>query len=227
MRWVALLLLLANAGFGAWLYMGGPGRPKPEVSVPADIGTLALLRERGQRRASGSVEADDASECFTVGPFDSAEAAARARERLAELGLGPEQRVLTEDEVYGYQVLLPPFPDRQAALEATRELVRKGIDEYFVVTEPELENAISLGLFQRKRFAVRHTAYLRELGFEPEMRVRTQERTRYWQDYRDPQGEITPEVLESLATEQPLQRLPRECEPEPGQALLSAPPALA
>lgn len=211
MRWVALLLVLANVAFATWLYTGGPGRPKPERGVPPDIGQLALLRENGGTRPQAGTDRASASECFTIGPFDKSDSADRARARLAELGLDPEQRVLTEEEVYGYQVLLPPYPDRQAALEATRELVEKGIDEYFVVTEPELENAISLGLFQRKRFAVRHTAYLRELGFEPEMRVRTEEVTRYWQDYRDPQGRVTPEVLESLSTDTPLQRLERPC----------------
>jgi len=211
MRWVALLLILVNAGFAGWLYMGGPGRPKPEADVPPDIGQLALLRETGESRIASATETDKVVECFTVGPFDDADASGRARERLAELGLEPEQRVLSEEEVYGYQVLLPPYPDRAAALEATRRLVEKGIEEYFVVTDPELENAVSLGLFQRKRFAVRHTAYLEELGFDPEMRVRTEEVTRYWQDYRDPQGRVTPEVLESLATDTPLQRLERPC----------------
>lgn len=216
MRWVALLLVLANAGFAGWLYVGGPGRPKPETEVPMDIGQLALLRETGESRVANSADSAPVSECFTVGPFDGPDAASRARERLAELGLQPEQRVITEDEVYGYQVILPPFPDRDAALKATRELVDKGIEEFFVVTEPELRNAISLGLFQRKRFAVRHTAYLRKLGFEPRMRVRTRERTRYWQDYRDPAGKVTPELLESLATDQPIQRLERPCDGAPG-----------
>lgn len=212
MRWVALLLILANAGFAGWLYMGGPGRPKPGPDVARDIGQLALLRETGESRVGAAAGEQAPTECFTVGPFDSDEAAGRARQRLAGLGLGPDQRVLTEEEVYGYQVLLPPYPDREAALAATRKLVEKGIDEYFVVTDPELENAVSLGLFQRKRFAVRHTAYLEELGFEPEMRVRTEAVTRYWQDYRDPQGRVTPELLESLATDTPLQRLERACE---------------
>jgi len=211
LRWVALLLVLANAGFAGWLYMGGPGRPTHEPEVPPDIGQLALLRETGESRLASAELGQSAAECFTVGPFDGEQAAERARQRLAELGLEPEQRVLTEEEVYGYQVLLPPYPDREAALRATRKLVEKGIEDYFVITEPELENAISLGLFQRKRFAVRHTGYLEELGFDPEMRVRTEDVTRYWQDYRDPQARVTPEVLESLSTDTPLQRLERPC----------------
>lgn len=213
MRPVALILLLVNAGLAAWLYAGAPGGPRPVDATPPEIGQLALLREAGDSRAGGA--GAEAGACFTVGPFDEAGGAERARQRLQELGLTPEQRVISEEEVYGYQVLLPPFADRAAALEATRELARKGIQEYFVVTDPERENAVSLGLFRQQRFATRHSEYLRELGFEPEIRVRTRERTRYWQDYRDPDGRVTPELLESLAAEQPLQRLERAC-PESG-----------
>lgn len=213
MRWVALLLIVVNAGLAGWLYLGGAGRPRAVAEPPAEIGRLTLLREHSDSRPGSSAQAgEEEVVCFTIGPFDDPAVAEQAGQRLRRLGLEPEQRVLTEEEVYGYQVLLPPFPDRTAAIEATRELVEKGIQDYFVVTEPELENAVSLGLFRQKRFATRHTAYLRELGFEPEMRVRTRERDRYWQDYRDPEGRVTPEVLDALATEQPLQRLERPCD---------------
>jgi len=220
MRSVALILIIVNAGVAAWLYAGAPGRPQPSAGAPPEIDQLALLREEAGTDAANPAAADDNGACFTIGPFDDAELAARAREKLESLGIGPEQRVITEEEVYGYQVLLPPFPTRQAAVDATRALREKGIQEYFVITEPELEHAVSLGLFRQKRFATRHTAYLEELGFEPEMRVRTRDRTRYWQDYRDARGQVTAELLESLAADQPLQRLARSCErprnqPEP------------
>lgn len=211
MRWVALILILANAGMAGWLYLGGPGRPSSVVETPPEIGRLALLREQADSRTRAGEEEAEEALCFTIGPFDEVGLAEQASRRLRSLGLEPEQRVLTEEEVYGYQVLLPPFPDRQSALDATRRLAEKGIQEYFVVAEPELENAVSLGLFRQKRFATRHATYLRELGFEPEMRVRTRERDHYWQDYRDSEGLVTSELLESLATEQPLQRLERSC----------------
>lgn len=213
MRWVALLLILANAGAAGWLYLGAPGRPQSVAEAPPEIGQLALLREEADSRTGTAVPAEEEAVCFTIGPFDDAGLAERASQQLRALGLEPDQRVLSEEEVYGYQVLLPPFPDREAAIDATRRLAEKGIQEYFVVTEPELENAVSLGLFRQKRFATRHNAYLRELGFEPEMRVRTRERDHYWQDYRDPEGLVTPELLDSLSTEQPLQRLERPCSP--------------
>jgi hypothetical protein len=210
-RWVALLLLLVNVALAAWIAAGAPGGPEATRAPPVEMGELTLLREStdGSEAAPGR----QAGACYTVGPFQNAERAEQARARLAELGLEPRQRTTTDEEVYGYQVLLPPHENRQAALAKTRELADKGIKDYFViVSEPELRNAVSLGLFREKRYAVRHTEYLERLGFDPEMRLRTRTRTRYWQDYRDPRGRVTPELLESLAADQPLQRLERPCE---------------
>lgn len=208
MRWVALLLLLANLGLAGWLAAGAPGRPQVQSAPPPEKGELVLLEERPAEAA----EAAPADACYTVGPFADADVAERARARLAELGLEPRQRRTTDEEVYGYQVVLPPFPSREEALAATRALAEEGVTEYFIIAEPERENAVSLGLFREKRYAVRHTRYLRELGFEPEMQVRTRSRTRYWQDYRDPEGRVTPGMLESLAAGEPLQRLERACD---------------
>lgn len=206
MRWVALLLLVANVALAGWLAAGAPGRPRAESAPPPEIGRLTLLEEAPARD-----DAPAAGTCYTIGPFEDAERARRARERLAALGLEPSQRRTTDEEVYGYQVILPPFPSREEALAATRALAEQGISDYFIISGAELENAVSLGLFREKRYAVRHTRYLRELGFEPEMRLRTRSQTRYWQDYRDPDGRVTAELLDSLAAGEPLQRLERAC----------------
>lgn len=205
MRWVALLLLAANAALAGWIVMGSPGRTPSAEGPPVEIGELPLLRESRRADAAESV-------CFTIGPFDEEERAAAARRRLEELGLDPSQRRTRDEEVYGYQVLIPPFESREDALAVTRDLREQGVEDYFiVVSEPELENAVSVGLFEQKRYAVRHADYLNELGFDAELRLRTRERTHYWQDYRDPRGEVTPELLESLAADQGLQRLERPC----------------
>ncbi len=71
-----------------------------------------------------------------------------------------------------------------------------------------------MGVFQEKAFAERHRTELSRLGFEAEIRVRSRSRTRYWQDFRDPEDQVTSEFVESLAAEQPLQRLERDCAEE-------------
>lgn len=205
MRWVALLLLLANMGFAAWIYTGTPGRTPAAADPPVEIGELPLLRESGGDARASSV-------CYTIGPFEEESRAEAARRRLEDLGLDPRQRTIRDEEVYGYQVLLPPFESRADALAATRDLQEQGIEDYFVIAESGLRNAVSVGLFERKRFAVRHADYLNDLGFEAELRLRTRERTRYWQDYRDPRERVTPEVLDSLSAERALQRLERPCD---------------
>lgn len=205
MRWVALLLLLANAAFAGWILSGTPGRDSVASGPPVEIGELPLLRESRRDDAAASV-------CFTIGPFEEEARAEAARQQLAELDVEPRQRTTRDEEVYGYQVVLPPFGSREQALAATRELREQGVEDYFIVSESELENAVSVGLFERKRFAVRHADYLNDLGFDAELRLRTRERTRYWQDYRDPRERVTSEVLDSLSADQALQRLERSCD---------------
>lgn len=206
MRWVALLLLIANAALAGWQWAGTPGWSAQFAGPPPDIGELRLLGEgnAAQVAAGGA--------CFTLGPFNDPANAEAAHARLAQAGMRPRQRSTAEEEASGYQVLLPPFPSAEAALAAARELARKGIEDYYIiVSEAELRNAVSVGLFEERRFAERHIGELERLGFEPELRVRTRSRTRYWQDFRDPDGRVTAEFVGSLNADQPLQRLERAC----------------
>lgn len=208
MRWIALLLLLINAGLLAWQLAGAPGRPQSQPALPEEVGYLALLREPAE-----APSAREQAECFSMGPFSDADTAQRAGERLAELGVEPAQRVLTDEETYGYQVILPPFPSREEAAEATRALAEQGIDDYFIITDhSELDNAVSLGLFSEREYALNHQAYLEKIGFEAELRMRTRERERYWQDYRDPAGMVRAEQIEAHVGDGPFQRLPRPCD---------------
>lgn len=204
MRWIALLLLLANGGLLAWTLAGGGGEPEREVRLPDEVGELVLLRE--------PTADTNAHVCYTIGPFDDAEEASRAAEVLAGMGIESDERILTDEEVYGYQVYLPPFPSRDEARETVTELAEQGVRDYFIVAEPDLRNAVSLGMFSEQRYAVRHLRYLESLGFDPEMRLRTRERERFWRDYRDPAGEVDGEILAALATDQSLQRLARDCD---------------
>ncbi len=213
MRWIALVLLVANLGLAGWIALASPGRVDRGPQPPPEIGELKLLREADRSVAEGTDQTGTrASTCYTLGPFDSADQAAQAQRRLSELEIAATQRTTEDEEVYGYQVLLPQRDSRQAAVETTRRLAEEGIQDYFIITEdPERRNAISVGLFEQKRHAVQHIQYLEELGFDPEMRLRTRTRTRYWQDYRDPEGEVTQKILKSLGTDRALQRLERPC----------------
>lgn len=217
MRWVALLLLLANLGLFGWQWAGTPGWSAPDPEPPPDIGELKLLSEVSSSASPTAtpqppVAAADPGACFTIGPFGDPANAEAAGARLAEAGLESHLRSTSEQVVTGYRVMLPPYPSTEEALAAARDLARRGIEDYYVVvSESEIRNAVSLGLFEKKVLAERHAARIEEQGFEPEIRTRTRQRTRYWQDFRDPAGRGTAEFVESLTAEQPLQRLERPC----------------
>lgn len=207
MRWIALILLLANAGLVAWQVAGSPGLPEPAPTRPPEIGGLALLRD-----APGEPARVQQTQCFTIGPFSDEEAAEEAAARMADLGVETQQRRLTDEETTGYQVILPPFDSRDQAEAVTEELEAAGVQDFFIITsDEELENAISLGLFSEQEFAVDHRESLEERGFEPELRLRTRTRVRYWQDFRDAGDFIAPDQIEAWVGDGPLQRLPRDC----------------
>ncbi len=115
MRWIALLLVLANIALAGWQYAGTPGWAPANAGPPPDIGTLRLLDgSRASRVAGGS--------CFTIGPFSDPANAEAAGTRLAQVGLASRQRSTSEEEATGYQVLLPPLPSAEEALATAREL---------------------------------------------------------------------------------------------------------
>ncbi|MEX0607476.1 MAG: SPOR domain-containing protein, partial [Halofilum sp. (in: g-proteobacteria)] len=199
---------LANIALDGWQYAGTPGWSPAGAGPPPDIGTLRLLDAAPASRVGGGAGGG----CFTIGPFSDPANAEAARTRLAQAGLSSRQRSTSEEEATGYQVLLPPLPSAEEALTTARELAREGIEDYYIiVSDPELRNAVSVGVFQDKAFAERHRAELSRLGFEAEIRVRSRSRTRYWHDFRDPEDQVTGEFVEALAAEQPLQRLERAC----------------
>ena len=215
MRWIALLLLIVNAGLVGWQLAGTPGGPTSEYQPPEEIGRLALLREPAEATATSTARAAEPEPepvCFSIGPFGDADASAAAGERLADLGLDPTERVLVDEETTGYQVLLPPHDSYTDAVETTRELSERGIQDYFIVSDDQaLRNAVSLGVFSERSYALAHMAHIEELGFTPDLRVRTRERERYWLDYRDAGSVVRAEEIEAWVGEGPLQRLPRDC----------------
>ncbi|HKJ77328.1 MAG TPA: SPOR domain-containing protein [Gammaproteobacteria bacterium] len=95
-------------------------------------------------------------------------------------------------------VLLPPFPDEDAAREVMARLREKGVQDLYLVPSGENRNAISLGVFKERPRADQRLARLRRLGFDPEMRSLPLPSTRYWVRFRWPGGRAEP-PLSALA----------------------------
>lgn len=124
-------------------------------------------------------EAKAARACYWIGPWPGRTEADSVAARLREAGA----TVVTEsgftEEVIGYWLLQPPLDSIEAATARMRELRQLGIDN-FVITEPPLANAISLGVFKQESAAQRGRAEFESRGIEAEVQPRTRRREAYW-----------------------------------------------
>ncbi|MCC6535129.1 MAG: SPOR domain-containing protein [Burkholderiales bacterium] len=161
MRWLALLLLLANLALGAYLAF----RPLPLVVMP-DIRALELNPERvkalpriesSPAPATGAKPAPAA--CLEWGNFAAAELE-RAQELLAKQQV--KSRVRELGRVAAWWVYVTPLRSRDEAERRLRELDELGVRDASVVTDDRWRNAISLGIFKTEETALAHQARMRE-----------------------------------------------------------------
>ena len=221
MRWLFFTVLFAN--FGVVVLQLMPGDAEATAASAPDPGAkrLVLLSEKQTDSPTTSTPAvettasttttEPAQICYTLGPFKSEDLVERARAELASLDLEASLRERNEREQYGYQVYLPALKTRQEAIKAARELADKGIKEYYVMTEKDFQNAVSLGLFKAKRSAEKHVSSLQRKGVFPEMVSRYRDLKLYWLDYADTAEELSPEYLRALFAGEAVQRLQRDC----------------
>lgn len=100
--------------------------------------------------------------CVEVGNFLLADAR-RFEAELAPLELGDRQsrRNVQGQEVSGYVVNIPPFPNRDAANRKAAELRAKGVTNFYIIPDNQpLRLAISLGVFKQEAAAQTHLAEL-------------------------------------------------------------------
>jgi hypothetical protein len=78
-----------------------------------------------------------------------------------------------------YWVYLPPFGSRDAALRQFRELQARGLDSY-LITQGDLANGVSLGIFSSKDSADSLLERIRAMGYGAELRELIRERRDHW-----------------------------------------------
>lgn len=228
MRYLVLLLLVLNLAYFAW----GALKPESEMvtqlpPLPQGVTELTLLSEREpvalslvsktENQNPGSEAASEQAEpvllCYTLGPLTSEKSRDTLITRLQDLDVNVESRSLEQRETIGYWVFLPPLENRKAALAIAEELAKKGIKDYYVVTDDEYRHAVSLGLFSEKARADRRMAHIRTLGYKPQKIVRYRDRTYYWLDYQLNGEEAVPDaVWKDLSSgKEKIQKLDRSC----------------
>ncbi|WP_161867913.1 SPOR domain-containing protein [Pseudomonas yangonensis] len=189
MRWILLLLLLLNAFYYVWHQQQAPLRAKEVAPADAYQGArkdIRLLSEADKsssrsEQSSQSVGAasPEAAVCLFLGSFEEEARARVVEQRLLSLDIQAEVRSIDAAAGVEYWVYLPPLASRQASLRQLRELQARRIDSY-IITQGELANGISLGIFPRKDSANSVMQRLRDVGYEPQIRELSRAHRSFW-----------------------------------------------
>lgn len=188
MRWFFLFLLALNVFYYVWHQQQAPLRPKeiaPLSLFHSEQKNIRLLSESAEAPQRRQVDENPAaapvptSACVFLGSFQAEDRARQLVQRL--LSLDVQSSVQTVDASAGvdYWVYLPPLASRQASLWQLRELQARKIDSY-IITEGDLTDGISLGIFQRKDSADSVVERLKGAGYDALVRELARSQHDYW-----------------------------------------------
>lgn len=186
MRWLFLFLLVLNLFYYVWHQQQAPLRAKEVVPISLHQEVrqdIRLLSESSgtqpRRERSADASSGPAEVCMYLGGFEQEESARLVEQRLIALDI--QSRVQSVDASAGldYWVYLPPLASRQASLRQLKELQARKIDSY-IITQGDLSNGISLGMFPRSESAESVMQRLREVGYEPQMRELPRAHRNFW-----------------------------------------------
>jgi cell division septation protein DedD len=208
MRWFFLLLLVLNLFYYVWHQQQAPLKVKevePMALYKEARQGIRLLdaQDRAKVRAEPSrpsSQADADATCLFLGSFQSEDAARQVEQRLIALDI--EARVRAVDAAAGldYWVYLAPLASRQASLRQLKELQARKIDSY-IITQGDLANGISLGIFPRSDSAESVMQRLRDAGYEPSLRELPRAQRSYWVRVAPESRRLADDVLQQLAAD--------------------------
>lgn len=205
-RALIVLLVVLNLGVALWWIAQPDPAPPALPSQPQEVARLQLAAEAPVAPAPAAMPpataqvaaavtaapsaepvaapatAEPPAQCFRLGPFANAEAAQSA---IAALGARARQgrtHQATAGKATGYNVFLPPLPDRAAAQAVAQRIAAAGLDDFFVVNEGEQANAIALGRYRNREGAERRLAALKAAGFDAQLTETGAPAAQWWAD---------------------------------------------
>jgi cell division septation protein DedD len=189
MRWIFMLLVVLNAFYYVWHQQQAPMQAKEvtPLSLYQDSRRdIQLLSESKPQERRASTIKDEAKEevpeqavCLFLGRFDDEAQAQQVEQRLLSLDIRSQVQVVESAGSVDYWVYLPPLASRQASLRQLRELQARKIDSY-IISQGDLANGISLGIFPRHDSADSVISRLRRAGYEPLLRELPRANRSHW-----------------------------------------------
>jgi len=209
MKYVALLLLIANLVFFAWQFpqqkfigkhvnttgvaehqsSDAAGEPLMMLDeLPSAVAEKVVTVDLGKKsiRSSSSVSQRGAlpaspAECWSLGPFADTEQADHGLTLLTGNGIKGRTQKRSADVLVGYRVRLASQDSKQAAQEVADQLAAKGIKDIALVPDKD-RFMIALGFFKHSESAQNRVKRISRLGYQPIMEEITRNKTAYWLD---------------------------------------------
>ena len=166
MKWVFLVLVVANVGLYLWVNSHQTYNAVYVVGGETDINVevMELVHERQARRIN-----EEVFECMRIGPFSTADTFSRASRLLINEGFGFTRSVFSARELRNFRVYLGPFTTQAAKETAERRLKQQGLD-YHVYEDKEGELLSVAGLFSEGEAAGAYVAKLKGVGLDAKAR---------------------------------------------------------
>jgi hypothetical protein len=173
MRWVFLSLVCLNLLVMVWFWRDQAGivDTQSQVDQAEQQGQgLILLSEVNRSQLSYKAkQVSDSSiteeRCYSVGPFKDEDDAKFLGIRAEALGFNSQMRSLATGGSVEHWVHIPPMANRQESLQLLRELQGRGVDSY-IITQGDLAEGISLGLFRNKQSADSLTKKMQDMDYQ-------------------------------------------------------------
>ena len=166
MKWVFLVLVVANIGLYLWVNSHQTYNAVSVVGGETDINVevMELVHERQARRIN-----EEVFECMRIGPFSTADTFSRASRLLINEGFGFTRSVFSARELRNFRVYLGPFTTQAAKETAEQRLKQQGLD-YYVYEDKEGELLSVAGLFSEGEAAGAYVAKLKGVGLDAKAR---------------------------------------------------------
>lgn len=188
MRWIFFSLVFANLLLLVvyWQQESAPAAPAAAVNMPADARPLLLvsevaetLRPAEHKKTVATPGRDDL--CYVGGPYADELDARHLLARVSAVGLTGHIKTVevSSDKPADYWVHVPPRSSREEALRVLKELQKRKFDSY-IITQGDLAEGVSLGLFRNKESAYGLRQQVEDAGIPAAVRVVNHAGREYW-----------------------------------------------
>lgn len=184
MRWIFMTLVLLNVLFAALEWSTGVGGRSDEglrYSVVEGGSRLQLLSELNELQSKAVVDGLEGSGglCLLAGPLAARRDAKLLIAELRNVDVSADIVVQSIDKAPNYWVYLEPYDTRKAAIAKLKALQAAKVDSY-LITQGELANGISLGVFENIDSARRMLERRQGQGYDVKVKELGKKDYEYW-----------------------------------------------